>query len=94
MTIIINMQELKNELQKAIATVVKRHRTKSITKSSDEIGMGKSLWADLENGIKDPQLSTLWRISEGLDIKLHQLIKEVENELGDKFSFLENTMGK
>ena len=88
------MQELKNELQKAIATVVKRHRIKSITKSSDEIGMGKSLWADLENGIKDPQLSTLWRIAEGLDIKLHQLIKEVENELGDKFSFLENTMGK
>ena len=88
------MQELKNELQKAIATVVKRHRTKSITKSSDEIGMGKSLWADLENGIKDPQLSTLWRIAEGLDIKLHQLIKEVEDELGDKFSFLENTMGK
>ena len=93
-TIMLNMQELKNELQKAIATVVKRHRTKSITKSSDEIGMGKSLWADLENGIKDPQLSTLWRIAEGLDIKLHQLIKEVEDELGDKFSFLENTMGK
>ena len=91
-TIILNMQELKNELQKTIATVVKRHRTKSITKSSDEIGMGKSLWADLENGIKDPQLSTLWRIAEGLDIKLHQLIKEVEDELGDKFSFLENTL--
>ena len=91
-TIMLNMQELKNELQKAIATVVKRHRTKSITKSSDEIGMGKSLWADLENGIKDPQLSTLWRIAEGLDIKLHQLIKEVEDELGDKFSFLENTL--
>ena len=54
--------------------------------------MGKSLWADLENGIKDPQLSTLWRIVEGLDIKLHQLIKEVEDELGDKFSFLENTL--
>ena len=88
----LNMQELKNQLQKAISTVVRRHRTKSITKSSDEIGMGKSLWADLENGIKDPQLSTLWRISEGLDIKPHQLIKEIEEELGDKFSFLENTI--
>ena len=91
MTIIKNMQELKKELQKAVAKVVKNNRKKSITKSADEIGMGKSLWADLENGIKDPQLSTLWRIAEGLDIRPHILIKMVEDELGENFSFLENS---
>ena len=69
------MQKLKKKLQLAIAKVVKEHRTKSITKSADEIAMGKSMWADLENGIKDPQLS--------------MLIKMVENELGSDFSFLE-----
>ena len=84
------MQELKNELQRAIAKVVKEHRTKSITKSADEIAMGKSMWADLENGIKDPQFSTLWRIAEGLDIKPHVLVKMIEDELGSNFSFLEN----
>ncbi len=84
------MQDLKKELQLATAKVVKANRKKSITKSADEIGMGKSLWADLENGIKDPQLSTLWRISEGLDIKLSSLIKMIEDELGEDFSFLEN----
>ena len=89
-TIMSNMQELKKELQKAIANVVKNQRKKSITKSADEIGMGKSLWADLENGIKDPQISTLWRIAEGLDIKPHILIKLVEDELRKDFSFLEN----
>ena len=78
-------------VQNAVAKVVKNSRTKSITKSADEIGMGKSLWADLENGIKDPQLSTLWRIAEGLDIKPHKLIEMVEDELGEKFSFLENS---
>ena len=87
------MQELKKELQLAIAKVVKAHRIKSITKSADEIGMGKSLWADLENGIKDPQISTLWRIAEGLEIKPHILIKLVEEELGENFSFIENTLG-
>ena len=92
-TIIKNMQELKKEFQKAIATVVKKHRKKSITKSADEIGMGKSLWADLENGIKDPQFSTLWRIAEGLDIKPHILVEQIEKELGNNFSFLENTTG-
>ncbi len=52
--------------------------------------MGKSMWADLENGIKDPQFSTLWRIAEGLDIKPHILVKLIEDELGEEFSFLEN----
>lgn len=88
------MQELKKEFQKAIASVVKNQRKKSITKSADEIGMGKSLWADLENGIKDPQFSTLWRIAEGLDIKPHILVELIEKELGENFSFLENTKGK
>ncbi len=90
-TIINIMQELKKELQKAIAKVVREHRTKSITKSADEIAMGKSMWADLENGIKDPQFSTLWRIAEGLDIKPHILVKMIEDEVGEDFSFLENS---
>ena len=85
------MQELKKELQQAIAKVIREHRTKSITKSADEIAMGKSMWADLENGIKDPQFSTLWRIAEGLDIKPHILVEMIENELREDFSFLENT---
>jgi transcriptional regulator with XRE-family HTH domain len=53
--------------------------------------MGKSMWADLENGIKDHQVSTLWRISEGLDIKPHELVKMIEDELREDFSFLENS---
>lgn len=89
-TIIVVMQAKKQKLQNAIAKVVKEHRIKSITKSADEIGMGKSLWADLENGIKDPQLSTLWRIAEGLDIKPHILIELIENQLGEDFSFIED----
>ena len=93
-TIINIMQELKNELQKAIAKVVREHRTKSITKSADEIAMGKSMWADLENGIKDPQFSTLWRIAEGLDIKPHILVKLIEDEVGEDFSFLENSLSE
>ena len=86
------MQEQRIKLQKTIAKVVKSLRKKSITKSADKIAMGKSMWADLENGIKDPQFSTLWRIAEGLDIKPHILVKMIEDELGEEFSFLENTV--
>ena len=49
--------------------------------------MGKSIWADLENGIKDPQLSTFWRIAEGLNLKPYQLLKMVEDKIGKDFSF-------
>ena len=87
------MQDLRKELQKAIAKIVKANRKQSITKSADEIGMGKSIWAKLESGSKDPQMSTFWRIAEGLDIKPHILIKMIEDELGEEFSFLENTLG-
>ena len=86
------MQVLKKELQRTIADIVKENRTKSITKSADEIGMGKSMWADLENGIKDPQFSTLWRIAEGLNLKPHVLVKMIEDRLGEDFSFLENSI--
>ena len=91
-TIIKNMQVHREKLQQITGKVVKNLRTKSITKSADEIGMGKSLWADLENGIKDPQFSTLWRIAEGLEIKPHILVKMIEDELGSSFSFFEGTL--
>ncbi len=87
-------EELKKYFKTGIAKVVKQNRTKSITKSSDEIGMHKAIWADLENGIKDPQFSTLWRIAEGLNIKPHELVKLIEDELEEDFSFQEDTFRK
>ena len=46
------------------------------------------MWADLEKSIKDPQLSTLWRITEGLEIPLSTIIKELEKNLGKDFSLI------
>lgn len=81
----------KNKLQKAISEIIKTHRleqNKSISLVSNEIGMTKSMWADLEKSIKDPQLSTLWRIAEGLEIPLSTIIKELEKNLGKDFSLI------
>lgn len=79
-------------LQKALAEIINAHRkkqNKSISKISAEIMMTKSLWLDLEKGIKDPQLSTLWRIAEALDIPLETLITEIKNKLGKNFSLID-----
>ena len=79
-------------LQESIAKIVKEQRllrNKSISLVSDEIGITKSIWADLEKGIKDPQLSTFFRIAEGLEIPPHTLLKLIEEHLEKNFSFLE-----
>lgn len=81
----------KSKLLKAISEIIKTHRleqNKSISLVSNEIGMTKSMWADLEKSIKDPQLSTLWRIAEGLEIPLSTIIKELEKNLGKDFSLI------
>ena len=83
------MQDFKNEMLKALAEVVKKYRkNKSISQLSNEIGLSKSIWSEMEKGRKDVQLSTFYRIAEALEVKPSQLLAEIENVLGKDFSFL------
>lgn len=87
-----NYEKNKLKYKKEIGLIVKKYRLqskKSISLIAAEIGMTKSMWADLEKGIKDPQLSTLIRMAEGLNISVSVIIKELEINLGENFSFLE-----
>lgn len=85
------MQERKEELQIAVGNVIKNCRKHtSISQISNEIGLSKSIWSDLEKGQKDIQISTFWRIAEGLDIKPSELLRLIENSLSKSFSFLED----
>ncbi len=83
---------MKAKYKKELGLLIKNLRikqNKSISLISDEIGMTKSMWADLEKGIKDPQLSTLMRISEALNTKISLILEDLENKLGEKFSLVE-----
>ncbi len=85
------MQAEKIKLQKTLAKIIKKLRNKkSITQLANEIDLSKSVWFNLEKGERDIQISTFWRIAEGLDIKPSDLVKEIENQLGEDFSFIEN----
>lgn len=82
----------KKLFQKTLGEIIKHQRLKSgksISLISAEIGMTKSMWADLEKGIKDPQLSTLWRICEGLNIKPFEILNELDILLDKDFTFTE-----
>lgn len=80
-------------LIKTLGDVIKTHRKltkKSIYKISAEIFMSKSTWREAELGVcKDINLTTLWKIAEGLDITPIQLLKEVQEKLGKDFSLVE-----
>ena len=85
------MQDVKrDELQKVLAFVIKKYRNdKSISRLANEIGLSKSIWSDLEKGKKDIQFSTFCRIAEALEVKPSLLMLEIEEMLGNDFSFLE-----
>lgn len=89
------MQEIKRKLLKITGNIIKKYRgIKSISLLSNEIELSKSIWSEVEKGNKDIQLTTLWRISEGLNIKPSELIKDIENMLGKDFSFLEDNSNR
>ena len=86
------MQDKKDKFLFELARIVKKYRERanlSINKASHEIDLSKSIWSVIEQGKRDPQLSTLWKISEVLNIPLSLLIKDMEIELGQDF-FIEN----
>lgn len=87
-----NFEQSKNLYKKELGLLIKKYRlgqNKSISLISAEIGMTKSMWADLEKGIKDPQMSTFLRICEALNIAPSQIIEELTKVLGSDFSLIE-----
>lgn len=86
-----NLENRRKKYKQLLGIIIKEQRlkyNKSISLISAEIGMTKSMWADLEKGIKDPQFSTVIRIAEALNISLSELSKELEKRLGKDFSLI------
>ena len=80
---------MNTKILKHIGNLVKKHRieqNKTIYSISAEVGVPKATWRELELGLKDFRFTTIWKIAEGLDISLDQLIKELQDELGEDFS--------
>ena len=88
------MQDVnKIKLMNVLGSIVKKHRIsrgKTIYKISAESSISKSAWREIEIGAcKDINLSTLWKISEGLEMPITELIEELKNKIGDDFSLID-----
>ena len=82
------MQENKKKIiRAAIAKTSKRLRgNKSQFILGAEYDIPSSVLSDLERGVKDPQLTTVFKLANAFNMKVSDFIKEVEVELPKGFS--------
>ena len=86
--------EIKNKklLYKTLGTIIRKLREKdkkSVYINSAVCGMSTNSWNRVEKAASlDPSFTTIWKIAEALDMKPSELIRKVEDKLGDKFSLL------
>jgi len=72
---------LSKKAGKLIKNLRKNFTGDSVNKFAFENDIDKGNLSRLENGLNDPKLSTLWKISEGFKIPLSDVIKKLEQEL-------------
>ena len=82
------MQDIKKKIiYSAIGKTVKRLRgTKSQFMLGAEYDIPSSVLSDLERGVKDPQLTTLFKIAGAFDLSISEFMKELEKELPENFT--------
>lgn len=60
---------------------LRKERGRSQEVLSGLAGMARSHLAMVENGDKQANFETLWRIANALDIKPHELVRRIEEEI-------------
>ncbi len=73
----------------AVGKILKKYRKKnelSLNLLANQLQTSKTVISLIEQGKKDPQFTTLWRVAEGLNIPLEILIEEIRNELPKDFN--------
>ncbi len=82
------MQEGKKKtICTALAKTVKRLRgKKSQFILGAEYDIPSSVISDIERSVKDPQLTTLFKLANAFGLSLSQFLKELEKELPKNFS--------
>ena len=82
--------EQKRLIKKALKKVVSDlMENKSNFLFGAENDISTSILSDIKNEKKDPQLTTIFRLAEAFNLNVHDFVKLINNELPEKFSFIE-----
>ena len=85
------MQDVRKKIIfNALAKTVKRLRgKKSQFMLGAEYDIPSSVISDVERGVKDPQLTTLFKFSSGFGLSISQFMAELEKDLPEDFHVYE-----
>lgn len=56
---------------------------------ASENDISVSIISTIERGLKDPQFTTMYKLAEALNLKPHELIKLIENDLPNDFTLID-----
>ena len=87
---LMNKDNKKQLILNAQAEICKKLRgDKSQFLHSSENGISSSIISTIERGLKDPQLTTLFKLAESYNIKASELLRMIENKLPKDFHMIE-----
>ena len=88
-----SMLNKKSQLLKIIGKIIKKHRLatkKGILLHAYEFDIPSSSLNLIERGIRDPQITTLWKIANSFDMTFGEFINEIEKQLPNDFTLIED----
>lgn len=81
--------ELAQSLGKLIKTLRKEKTKMSLDNFANAFGLNKGTLSTLENGLFNVKFITVWKISEALNMKCSDVVKILEEELGEDFKLMD-----
>lgn len=86
-----NIEEKKKLILKSLAKQARKLRgEKSQFILSGEYDISVSIISTVERALKDPQLTTLFKLAEAFNLKPHEFVKLIEDGLPENFSLIDN----
>ena len=86
----MQIDEKKKLIMKILGeSVIRLRGEKSQFILASENDISSSIISTIERGLKDPQLTTFFKIAEALNMKPSELLLEIENQLPKDFSLID-----
>lgn len=86
----MQIDEKKKLIMKILGeSVVHLRGAKSQFILASENDISSSIISTIERGLKDPQLTTFFKIAEALNVKPFELLQEIEQKLPKDFSLID-----
>ncbi len=86
----MQIEEKKQKILNSLAKTVNKLRGRqSQFMLASENDISASIISTVERGLKDPQLTTFYKLAEALNTRPHKLMKMIEDNLPDDFTMID-----